>query len=179
VPLGILKDPSAIGAEIRGTQEAIGALAHRHRFFRPFGQGGNLDERLLNLLVVDVLSAERMSCVLWNAIPGDWKEPDGWVDRARSRNAVYKPGPSWCSMTFRLALCATWTDFWMRQSSSASAFGRISRRSAYPFSMDGSFGRSIIFFRRLALKVRVKGEDANTIVFRKFACKPWACWREK
>jgi peptidoglycan/xylan/chitin deacetylase (PgdA/CDA1 family) len=82
VPLGLLKDPSAIGAEIRDTQEAIGALAHPHRFFRPFGQGGNLDERLLNLLVVDVLSAERMSCVLWNAIPGDWKEPDGWVDRA-------------------------------------------------------------------------------------------------
>jgi peptidoglycan/xylan/chitin deacetylase (PgdA/CDA1 family) len=82
VPLGILKDPSAIGAEIRDTQEAIGALAHPHRFFRPFGQGGNLDERLLNLLVVDVLSAQRMSCVLWNAIPGDWKEPDGWVDRA-------------------------------------------------------------------------------------------------
>jgi hypothetical protein len=30
--------------------------------------------------------------------------------------------------------------------------------------LDGrSCGRSIIFFRRLALKVRVKGEDANTI----------------
>jgi len=82
VPLGLLKDPSAIGAEIRDTQKAIGALAHPHRFFRAFGQGGNLDERFLNLLVVDVLSAERMSCVLWNAIPGDWKEPDGWVDRA-------------------------------------------------------------------------------------------------
>jgi peptidoglycan/xylan/chitin deacetylase (PgdA/CDA1 family) len=102
VPLGLLKEPSAIGAEIRDTQEAIGALAHPHRFFRPFGQGGNLDERLLNLLVVDVLLAERMSCVLWNAIPGDWKErTGGWL--ARSRNAVYKPGPSWCSMTFRLA----------------------------------------------------------------------------
>jgi peptidoglycan/xylan/chitin deacetylase (PgdA/CDA1 family) len=82
VPLGLLKDPSAIGAEIRETQDAIGALAHPHRFFRPFGQGGNLDERLLNPVVVDALTAERMSCVLWNAIPGDWKEPDGWVDRA-------------------------------------------------------------------------------------------------
>src|SRR6266550_398908 len=29
-----------------------------------------------------VLTAERMSCVLWNAIPGDWKEPNGWVARA-------------------------------------------------------------------------------------------------
>jgi peptidoglycan/xylan/chitin deacetylase (PgdA/CDA1 family) len=82
LPLGLLEDPCAIGQEIRETQKAIGVLAHRHRFFRPFGQGGNLDERLLNPLVVDVLSAERMSCVLWNAIPGDWKEPAGWVDRA-------------------------------------------------------------------------------------------------
>jgi peptidoglycan/xylan/chitin deacetylase (PgdA/CDA1 family) len=50
MPLGLLKDPSAIGAEIRDTQQAIGTLAHPHRFFRPFGQGGNLDERLLNSL---------------------------------------------------------------------------------------------------------------------------------
>ena len=81
----------------------------------------------------------------------------GWI--ARSRNAVHKRGPSWCSMTCRLALCATWNDFWMWPSTSAFAFGRISRRSAYPFSMDGSFGRSIIFFRRLA-------------TFRKFVCEP-------
>src|SRR5262245_20365378 len=88
VPLRLLEDPSAISEEIRGTQEAIGALAHPHRFFRPFGQGGNLDERLLNLTVVDVLTAERMSCVLRNAIPDDWKEPDGWVDRALAQCRV-------------------------------------------------------------------------------------------
>ena len=50
VPLGLLEDARAIGDEIRGTQEEIGALTHPHRFFRPFGQGGNLDERLLNPL---------------------------------------------------------------------------------------------------------------------------------
>src|SRR5262249_49125891 len=69
VPLGLLEDPSAISEEIRGTQEVIGALAHPHRFFRPFGQGGNLDERLLNPTVVDVLTAERMSCVLHDDFP--------------------------------------------------------------------------------------------------------------
>jgi hypothetical protein len=88
MPLGLLKDPSVIAAEIRNTQHAIGALAHPHRFFRPFGQGGNLDERLLNPVVVDVLTAERMSCVLWNAIPGHWKEPDAWVDRALAQCRV-------------------------------------------------------------------------------------------
>jgi len=82
VPPGLLRDASGRGKEIRDTQDAIGALGHPHRFFRPFGQGGNLDERLLNPVVVDVLTEERMSCVLWNAIPGDWKEPDGWVDCA-------------------------------------------------------------------------------------------------
>ena len=147
VPLGLLKDPSAIGAEIRETQDAIGALAHPHRFFRPFGQGGNLDERLLNPVVVDALTAERMSCVLWNAIPGDWKEPDGWVDRALAQ-CLYEPGQSWCCMTFPPVLCATSSDFSTRQPRSASASGRTSRPHAYPFSMVGSFGRSPIFSRR-------------------------------
>jgi peptidoglycan-N-acetylglucosamine deacetylase len=82
VPLGLLKNARVIAEEIRDTQDVIGALTHPHRFFRPFGQGGNLDERLLNPIVVQVLTAERMSCVLWNAIPGDWKDPDGWVERA-------------------------------------------------------------------------------------------------
>ena len=82
VPLGLLKSVRAISEEIRNTQEVIGVLTHPHRFFRPFGEGGNLDERLLNPAVVEVLAAERMSCVLWNAIPGDWKDPDGWVERA-------------------------------------------------------------------------------------------------
>src|SRR5215475_15752689 len=69
---------------------------------------------------------------------------------ARLRNAVHKPGQSWCCMTFPPALCATSSDFWMRQPRSASACGMISRRRAYPFSMGGSFGRSPTFSRRRA-----------------------------
>jgi len=38
MPLGLLKDPSAIGAEIRETQDAIGALAHPHLFFAHSGK---------------------------------------------------------------------------------------------------------------------------------------------
>src|SRR5262245_45954155 len=67
---------------------------------------------------------------------------------ARLRNAVHNPGQSWFCTTFPLVLCATLNGSWMRLSSSASACGRISRRSAYLFSMDGSFGRSPIFSRR-------------------------------
>jgi hypothetical protein len=32
--------------------------------------------------VVDYLARNKHSCVLWNAIPRDWADPDGWVDRA-------------------------------------------------------------------------------------------------
>jgi hypothetical protein len=60
----------------------------RTAFFAHSGKAAIWDERLLNPVVVDVLTAERMSCVLWNAIPGDWKEPDAWVDRALAQCRV-------------------------------------------------------------------------------------------
>jgi hypothetical protein len=28
------------------------------------------------------LTERRYTCVLWNLVPGDWKDPDGWVDVA-------------------------------------------------------------------------------------------------
>ncbi|MEH2506881.1 peptidoglycan/xylan/chitin deacetylase (PgdA/CDA1 family) [Bradyrhizobium sp. AZCC 1578] len=82
VPLGQQRDPNAAQSEIGRTQDAIGNLAHAERWFRPFGGGGNLDRRLLKPSVVDYLIRNRHSCVLWNAIPRDWDDPDGWVDRA-------------------------------------------------------------------------------------------------
>ena len=66
----------------RRTQAVIGDLAHPQRWFRPFGGGGNLDDRLLKPSVVDHLCTGGYSCVLWNAIPRDWDDPDGWTDRA-------------------------------------------------------------------------------------------------
>ena len=66
----------------RRTQALIGDLAHPQRWFRPFGGGGNLDDRLLKPSVVEHLTAGGYSCVLWNAIPRDWDDPEGWVDRA-------------------------------------------------------------------------------------------------
>ena len=82
VPLGQQHDPDAAQHEIGRTQEAIGNLTHAKRWFRPFGGGGNLDERLLKPSVVDYLTRNKHSCVLWNAIPRDWDDPDGWADRA-------------------------------------------------------------------------------------------------
>jgi peptidoglycan/xylan/chitin deacetylase (PgdA/CDA1 family) len=82
VPLGLQRDPDAAQHEIARTQGVIGDLAHAQRWFRPFGGGGNLDERLLKPSVVDHLCNGGYSCVLWNAIPRDWDDPDGWTARA-------------------------------------------------------------------------------------------------
>lgn len=82
VPLGLQRDANSAESEIARTQSAMGDLAHPDRWFRPFGGGGNLDDRLLKPTVVDYLVRGRFSCVLWNAIPRDWDDPDGWVERA-------------------------------------------------------------------------------------------------
>ena len=82
IPLGQQPDANTAESEIKRTQAAIGDLAHTQRWFRPFGGGGNLDERLLKPSVVEYLTRNKHSCVLWNAIPRDWDDPDGWVDRA-------------------------------------------------------------------------------------------------
>src|ERR1700749_3431208 len=42
LPFGLMT-PDAASSEFDRTQEAIGSLAHLHRYFRPYGQGGNLD----------------------------------------------------------------------------------------------------------------------------------------
>lgn len=82
IPLGERREPDIAEREIGRTQKAICNLAHAHRYFRPFGGGGNLDRRLLNPAVVKFLEAGKYSCVLWNSIPRDWDDPLGWVERA-------------------------------------------------------------------------------------------------
>jgi peptidoglycan/xylan/chitin deacetylase (PgdA/CDA1 family) len=81
-PLGQLTDVAETEGEIVRTQAEIGPLAHPRKFFRPFGGGGNLDERLLNEAALHLLKRERFTCVLWNSIPRDWEDADGWVARA-------------------------------------------------------------------------------------------------
>jgi peptidoglycan/xylan/chitin deacetylase (PgdA/CDA1 family) len=88
VPLGHSTAPDLVEAELVRTQRLLGPLAHPHRWFRPFGGGGNLDRRLLRADAVAWLVAQRFSCVLWNAIPRDWADPDGWVETALAQCAV-------------------------------------------------------------------------------------------
>jgi peptidoglycan/xylan/chitin deacetylase (PgdA/CDA1 family) len=81
-PLGEIREKGRARSEILDTQELLGELSHPDRFFRPFGGGGALGPHLLNAEALDTLKVERMTCVLWNAIPRDFAEPDNWVERA-------------------------------------------------------------------------------------------------
>ena len=82
VPLGMSAEPGAAVSEIERTERTIGDLAHPRRFFRPFGGGGLLDQRLLNREALTYLQKHAYTCVLWDVIVHDWSHPDGWVERA-------------------------------------------------------------------------------------------------
>jgi peptidoglycan/xylan/chitin deacetylase (PgdA/CDA1 family) len=82
-PLGeCVGAPGHAEAEIARTQRALGPLAHPDRLFRPFGGGGRLGPHLLSPEARDHLLANRYTCVLWNAVPEDWRDADGWSERA-------------------------------------------------------------------------------------------------
>mgnify|MGYP006276225393 FL=1 len=82
VPLGQSTRPGLSTGEIADTEALIGDLAHPRRFFRPFGGGGGLDQRLLNREAMDHLQREAYTCVLWNVVPEDWAYPEAWVEKA-------------------------------------------------------------------------------------------------
>jgi peptidoglycan/xylan/chitin deacetylase (PgdA/CDA1 family) len=82
-PLGQApNDPALVEAEIGDTQALIDGLSHPDRLFRPQGGGGALGQHLLSQAALDHLVRGRFTCVLWNAVPGDFRDPDGWVERA-------------------------------------------------------------------------------------------------
>lgn len=82
MPFGRREDRDGAEDEIGRAQRMLGALAHPDRLFRPFGGGGALDSGLLNRKVVDYLCEGGYTCVLWNCVPRDWEDPNGWVKRA-------------------------------------------------------------------------------------------------
>jgi peptidoglycan/xylan/chitin deacetylase (PgdA/CDA1 family) len=87
VPLGRIQDEAILREEILDTQQLLGDLSHPDRLFRPFGGGGALGTHLLNQKALRLLMENRMTCVLWNAIPRDWEDPEGWVETALAQCA--------------------------------------------------------------------------------------------
>jgi len=81
-PLGRDTRPDAVEREIAATEALLADLAPGPRRFRPAGGGGVLGPHLLSRRAVDYLVDRAYTCVLWNSVPRDWVDPDGWVPRA-------------------------------------------------------------------------------------------------
>ena len=81
VPLGEKRVAAFARLEIEETQNLIGKLSHADKLFRPMGGGGVIGPHLLSRAALELLQAEKYSCVLWSSVPGDWKDQQGWVDR--------------------------------------------------------------------------------------------------
>jgi peptidoglycan/xylan/chitin deacetylase (PgdA/CDA1 family) len=81
-PLGLRTDAGHAEAEIGRTETLLGTLAHPDKLFRPVGGGGALGPHLLSTEARDRLAAGQHTLVTWSAVPGDWRDPDGWPPRA-------------------------------------------------------------------------------------------------
>ena len=81
-PLGEDPRPDAVEIEIAETEALLRPVWDAPRLFRPFGGGGVLGPHLLSPASVEYLRARRYTCVLWNCVPGDWKDAEGWVEVA-------------------------------------------------------------------------------------------------
>ncbi|MFC7474744.1 polysaccharide deacetylase family protein [Dankookia sp. GCM10030260] len=86
-PLGRRGGAEAV-AEITACDALLGGLREPWRLFRPNGGGGALGPHLLNAAAARHLQAGGHTVVLWNAIPRDFDDPDGWPDRARAMHAA-------------------------------------------------------------------------------------------
>lgn len=91
-PLGDRTDIDHAEAEIARTEAELGRLSHPDRLFRPVGGGGRLGPHLLSEAARDRLIAGSQTVVLWSAVPGDWRDPDGWPDTAL-RQCLAQPRP--------------------------------------------------------------------------------------
>lgn len=81
IQFGDSPDPELPQREIGDAQAALGGLAHPDNLFRPWGNG-SISQRILSRAAIDYLCAGDYTCVLWNCVPRDWEDPDGWVERA-------------------------------------------------------------------------------------------------
>lgn len=82
IELGTRDDAELARREIGDAQDALGELASPGRLFRPYGGGGVLGPRLLSPTAVRYLCDGGYTCVLWNCVPRDWEDPQGWPERA-------------------------------------------------------------------------------------------------
>lgn len=78
--LGRLDRATAL-REFEQAEQALAWIEQPRRLFRPPGSG-QLGRHLLQPAIVEKLIAGSFTCVLWNSVPGDYRDPDGWLERA-------------------------------------------------------------------------------------------------
>ena len=71
--------------EIDATQAAIDTDDRYARLFRPPGGGGVINELTMSRTAHDHLRKNDYTCVLWNNLPRDWENADGWPEVALDR----------------------------------------------------------------------------------------------
>jgi peptidoglycan-N-acetylglucosamine deacetylase len=79
-PLGRLDGAAALD-DFSKAERALEWLQQPRKLFRPPGSG-ELGKHLLLPAIVERLRAGGYSCVLWNSVPRDWLDPQGWLERA-------------------------------------------------------------------------------------------------
>ena len=87
VPLGRRSGTEAVH-EIAECDALLGPLREPQKLFRPNGGGGRLGPHLLNASAARHLQDGAHTVVLWNAVPRDYEDPDGWPDRAIDMHAA-------------------------------------------------------------------------------------------
>ena len=88
-PLGELNREEAL-REFDQAEEVLSWLKQTPRLFRPYGRAGKLGPHLMHPAIVDRLVAGGFSAVIWNSVPGDWRDPDGWVETAMAQGKEKK-----------------------------------------------------------------------------------------
>jgi peptidoglycan/xylan/chitin deacetylase (PgdA/CDA1 family) len=81
VALGDRPNADYAAREIGDTQDRIGDLSHPDKLFRPYGNSGLIGRQLLSRAAISYLLTHQFRTIIWNSVPGDWKDPGGWVER--------------------------------------------------------------------------------------------------
>lgn len=80
VPLGQLRAEDGV-EELARTHAALQRVGGS-RIFRPYGGGGAKGPHLMSAAAADWLGREAYTVVLWDAVPGDFRDPVGFVETA-------------------------------------------------------------------------------------------------
>lgn len=75
-------DDDVVSDELARTRSAVAGAGGDELLFRPYGAGGVIDDLLMSPFGAATLCSQRYTCVLWNVLPGDWRDADGWVEAA-------------------------------------------------------------------------------------------------